>query len=434
MELVTALVVLITLYSYVLAAVSSRAQREPAPTADQELFFVLMVPTLNEERVIGKTLSSLLGLSGNFLVLVVDDASDDGTVESIKTFLSDERVRLVERPPDEARLGKGAALNAGYAEVQRLGLAQRYGSENVVVVVFDADGRVDLDFLQAVSGYFRDPRTAGVQSAVRMYNAGRNLLTFWQDFEFVVWGELVSRAKDRLGSATLGGNGQCVRLSALSDLGPKPWRASLTEDLDLSLRLLAKGWRLRFCPSVAVWQEALQGVRPLVRQRSRWLQGHLVAWSELPGLLRSKLALRTRLDLTLFLLLPASFLPIGLASIASWGVFWLDFGRWDTNGLLAWYALGFGAAPVVAEAWSRAGHGGLLPALLRGHVFVFYSFVWFLASMVAAWNVLLGRRAWAKTSRAAGSQPALAWDGEAAARATVPVTRSAGAYRGGEAA
>jgi cellulose synthase/poly-beta-1,6-N-acetylglucosamine synthase-like glycosyltransferase len=405
MELVTALVILITLYSYVLAAVSSRAQREPAPAAGQELFFVLLVPVLNEERVIARTLTSLLGLRGSFLALVVDDASDDGTVEAIKPFLSNHRVRLLQRPPEDARLGKGAVLNAGYAEIRRLGLAERYGPENVIVVVFDADGRVDPNFLQEVSGYFQHSRVAGVQSAVRMYNAERNLLTFWQDFEFVVWGELVSRARDRLGSATLGGNGQSVRLSALQSLGPEPWRASLTEDLDLSLRLLAQGWRLRFCPTVAVWQEALPGFRALVRQRSRWLQGHLVAWSELPALLRGRLAIHTRVDLALFLLLPASFLPIGLASIGSWGLFWLDFGRWDANALLAWYALGFGAAPVVAEAWSRAGHGRLGIALLRGHAYVFYSFVWFLASVVAAWNVLLGRRAWAKTSRAATVRP-----------------------------
>ena len=88
-----------------------------------------------------------------------------------------------------------------------------------------------------------------------MYNADRNLLTLWQHLEFAIWGKFFCRDKDRLGSATLGGNGQCVRFSALSDLGSEPWHASsLTEDLDLSLRLLKKGWRIRFCSSVAVFR------------------------------------------------------------------------------------------------------------------------------------------------------------------------------------
>src|SRR5439155_9306443 len=131
------------------------------------------------------------------------------------------------------------------------------------------------------------------------------------------------KAKDRIGSATLGGNGQCARLSALATLGPMPWEASLTEDLDLSLRLIMNGWRLRFCPSAAVWQEALPGFRRLVRQRSRWLQGHLVSWGHLPALLHRPLPLHTRLDLLIFLLLPALFVPIGGASVVYWVKFCL---------------------------------------------------------------------------------------------------------------
>jgi cellulose synthase/poly-beta-1,6-N-acetylglucosamine synthase-like glycosyltransferase len=357
----------------------------------------------------------LLRLTGNFLVVVVDDASDDGTVKAVSPFLADRRVWLIQRPASEARLGKGAALNAGLAEIRRLELIRRYDASNVVVIVFDADGKVDCDFLKAVSPYFRDPHTAGVQSAVRMYNARQNLLTTWQQMEFVVWGELFARAKDRLGSATLGGNGQCVRLSALESLGDEPWRASLTEDLDLSLRLLEQGWRMRFCPSVAVWQEAVSSLRPLLRQRGRWLQGHLVAWQQIPWLLRAALPGRARLDLLVYLLLPATFLPVGLAAVLSWGAFLLDFGRWDPLGATVWYVLGFGGAPLVALVQRRAAGSAIAPALLQSHLFMFYSYVWFLASVLACWNVLLGRRAWAKTTRAVGTAAPLDPGSEVAA-------------------
>jgi 1,2-diacylglycerol 3-beta-glucosyltransferase len=401
LEAITALVVLIIVYGYISAAVAIRETPASPSPATEEPFFVLLVPMLNEEQVITQTITSLLGLYGRFLILLVDDDSHDGTLAVVQPFLSDSRVHLLRRPTQEARTGKGAVLNAGLAEVRRLGLSETYGAANVVVVVFDADTRVEPHFLKVVAEYFRDPRTAGVQSAVRMYNAGRNLLTFWQHFEFVVWGELFARAKDRLGSATLGGNGQFVRLSALEQLGQQPWRTSLTEDLDLSLRLLGRGWRLRFCPTVSVRQEALPNLRALVRQRSRWLQGHLVAWSELPTLLRGPLTLRAKLDLLVFLLLPATALPIGLASVLSWIVFCLDFGRWEPNGLIDSYLLAFGAAPLLALAWRRASGGDSLKAVAHGHMFVLYSYVWFLASVLATWHVLLGRRAWAKTSRAA---------------------------------
>jgi 1,2-diacylglycerol 3-beta-glucosyltransferase len=394
---------LTALYGYALAALSTRMPSNVARGID-DLFFVLMVPALNEEQVIGRTISSLLKLRGNFLVLVIDDASDDGTVAAIKPFLADPRVRLMEHSRERARCGKGHVLNAGYAAIRQMGLVERYGAENVIVTVFDSDARVNPSFLEDVGPYFCDPKVAGVQSVVRMYNADHNLLTLWQNLEFAIWGRVMCQAKNRLKSATLGGNGQCVRLSALGDLGEEPWQStSLTEDLDLSLKLLTSGWQLRFCPSAAVWQEAVPEFGKLVRQRSRWMQGHLVCWSYLPELLHGRLPLRTRVDLLIFLLLPAAILPVGLATIVSWAQFLLHLGEWEPWDLAAFYALGFVVAPLAVVYLARVERRGLWRSVLHGHLFIFYSFVWFLAAVAAWQKVLLGRRGWAKTGRVAGS-------------------------------
>lgn len=156
-ELFTVVIVAMIIYSYMLAVISSLPLRTDLDGDCPKYFFVLIVPMLNEEQVISNTLSSLLGLSGDFLVLLIDDASDDATVATVTRFLHDPRVRLLQRPPSEARLGKGAALNAGFTEIQRLGLVERYGSDNLIVVVFDADGRVHPRFLEAVARYFYDP-------------------------------------------------------------------------------------------------------------------------------------------------------------------------------------------------------------------------------------------------------------------------------------
>jgi cellulose synthase/poly-beta-1,6-N-acetylglucosamine synthase-like glycosyltransferase len=372
------------------------------------LHFVLVVPALNEERVIAATLKSLLGLSGDFSVLVVDDASDDGTVGVVEPFLIDERVQLIVRPDEEARLGKGAVLNAAYHAICRSELVHRHSPHDLIMVVFDSDGRVDPGFLRAVTPYFRDPRTAGVQSAVRMFNARQNLLTFWQHFEFLLWDDVFLRSKDYLGSATLGGNGQCVRLAALSSLGPEPWKPSLTEDLDLSLRLLVRGWRLRFCSNAAVYQEAVPRLRQLVRQRSRWFQGHLASWQYLPALIRSRLPIRARIDLVVFLLMPIACIPVGLHGLASWLLFWLDVGYWRFADLAVSYAFGFALTPLATEVWWRIGDDHrwrFARAVIHGHLFVFYSWIWFLASLVACWNVLMGKRAWQKTTRIQVEQP-----------------------------
>ena len=56
MEPGTVLVILVALYAYTLAAVSARGKAPYEDTCD-ELFFVLLVPALNEEGVIGDTLT-----------------------------------------------------------------------------------------------------------------------------------------------------------------------------------------------------------------------------------------------------------------------------------------------------------------------------------------------------------------------------------------
>ena len=402
------LVVLLALYAYALAVLSLRVETN-GDDRSGDFFFVLLVPALNEKEVIGSTLANLLKLRGDFLVLVIDDASDDRTVSAITPFLGDPRVRLLEQLSKRARRGKGHALNAGYTAVCHLELAKHYGPENVIVTVFDSDAQVSPGFLQSIAPYFRDSKVAGVQSAVRMYNADQNLLTLWQNLEFAVWGNVFGQAKNFLGSATLGGNGQCVRLSALASLGDEPWQASsLTEDLDLSLQLLVRGWRLRSCHSATVLQQAVPVLGKLVRQRSRWMQGHFVCWKYLPDLLRSRLPVHTRLDLLAFLLLPATILPVGLASIGSWGQFLLHFGEWSAWSVRAWYALGawyflgFVAAQLAVMSLPLNRRRSLPRLILHAHLFTFYSFVWFLAAVAAFWKVLLGRRSWAKTGRVTG--------------------------------
>jgi cellulose synthase/poly-beta-1,6-N-acetylglucosamine synthase-like glycosyltransferase len=410
MAIVTIIIISVLLYSYALAFISWRAGKPPDSGSD-DLFFVLLVPALNEEHVIGDTLRSLLGMRGNFRVLVVDDASDDGTVRAIDPFLADPRVRLLRQPPEQARRGKGHALNTGLAAVHGMDIAALHSQDDVIVVVFDSDARVQPDFLEAVAPYFRDPEVVGVQSAVRMYNADHNILTLWQHIEFAIWGRIFCRAKNVLGSATLGGNGQCVRLSALAELGVEPWQpSSLTEDLDLSLRLLMRNGQMRFCPEVSVWQEAVPGVRALVRQRGRWLQGHVVCWQYLPALLRSRLPVRARLDLLVFMLLPAAFLPVGLIGVYALFRLLLVRDDWNLANSLTGYVLGFGIAPLVVWAWRQADGVRHRRLLVHGHLYIFYSFVWLLSGLTVYWHVVAGSRAWVKTARLApraASLPAL---------------------------
>jgi cellulose synthase/poly-beta-1,6-N-acetylglucosamine synthase-like glycosyltransferase len=397
-------------YALALLAISRRRRPGPLPAADN-LFFVFLIPCLNEELVIGRTIRSLLAVPDtSFALLVVDDGSDDRTAEIVSRCRS-ERVWLLRRNGPEARRGKGAALNAALRYLEQADVLAGRRPEDVVVAVFDADGRLEHNALFEVASRFRDPKTGAVQVGVQMRNAKTNLLARLQDFEFVVFTEIFQRARERLGSVGLGGNGQFVRLSALRSLGPAPWTQCLTEDLDLGIRLLLAGWSNAYCPTTCVSQQAVTDLRRWWRQRSRWFQGQLQCWRFIPQIVGSELSLKSRADLVWYLVMPTAILltpllPVlllgGLAALAVVSPHAALEAIADHGLLFAVvYVLTFGSAYVFGVAYWLRERSSLGRSILLAHAFEVYSNLWFVAAWVAVWRLIAGKRGWAKTARLA---------------------------------
>src|SRR5579872_4923936 len=308
----------VVVYYSVLFAVSLGAQRGRARRAEAVVagarppLIVLLIPARNEEAVLGATLESLRHLDYfRYLVIVLNDGSTDATGEiAWRRSTEDPRVMLVNRLPQEAGRGKSAVLNRGFDVVNemlsygdsRLGGAT---ADEVIVGILDADGQLEQHAFSRIVPLFADPTVGQVQVGVQIANPGSSFLARMQDMEFVGFSCLVQIARDKIGSSGLGGNGQFTRLSALRSLGRQPWAVNaLTEDLDLGLSLVERGWRTRFCPQTYVVQQGLDRWKPLIRQRTRWIQGHYQCWRHVPSLLKArKVRLATRLDLILYLML-----------------------------------------------------------------------------------------------------------------------------------
>jgi 1,2-diacylglycerol 3-beta-glucosyltransferase len=374
----------------------------------RERFYVFLLACLNEEQVLSESLARITSLpAGNFMALVIDDGSDDRTSE-IALAADPDRVRLHRRTLPNARRGKGAALNDGVRHLRESGLLAGRDPDDVVLCVVDADGRLDQHVVQSVDPYFDDPHTGAVQVCVRMYNRHKGLLARMQDMEFVVYGDVFQSARRSIGSVGMGGNGQFMRLSALNTLGGDgPWSDSLTEDLDLGVRLIAKGWTNQHCTAAAVSQQAVLSLRRLVRQRSRWFQGHLQSAGLVPLILRD-VPTRAALDLLYHLsspvlilftsLLPLSFLvAVGATTVAS-----VQEGHplISPMWLLGPYLLSFTAAYAYGFVYAKRERDlGLVRSVLLAHVFVFYGYIWFAAGWWGLWRMLTGKRTWLKTAR-----------------------------------
>jgi 1,2-diacylglycerol 3-beta-glucosyltransferase len=386
------------------------------------LAFVIFVAALNEEAVIAETMRSLLALDHERLVVCVgDDGSTDTTPRLLTCYRAHPRVMIVRRELPRAQVGKSDVLNECFERTVAMlrsahPILSSIDAERVIVGIVDADGRLDRHALREVGPYFGDPGVASVQIGVRIANAETNLLTRMQDMEFVGFSAFVQRARDRLGSSGLGGNGQFTRLSALVELHADrggPWLThALTEDLELGLALICRGWRTRYCPTAYVAQQGLPGWKALFRQRTRWIQGHYRCWSYIPRLAIAPTSFVARLDLMLYLLLIVTVIVVTFSTVVSvlagFGVITAQ------NDFLSAIPVGrarnaasvlIGVAPLAMFMFAYQRHS-LRPLRIwdvpaAGVLFTLYTYVWVLATARAFVRMATGRRDWVKTPRVA---------------------------------
>lgn len=423
-------------YYLALFVLSLWTTRHVCELAGTDPVFVAVVPAHNEELVIEQTVRRLRQLRGDrFLALIMNDGSSDATSECARrAAVGDDRVMVVDRAAEIAGQGKGEVLNHAYKLVSAMvlnGDPRLCGgaAEDVVLCIVDADGWLEPHALAVVAPYYRDPRVAGVQLPVRIWNSREGFLELMQDMEFIGFSLFVQAGRDPFGSVGLGGNGQFVRLSALQTLGSKPWSNCLTEDLDIGLSLVEQGWRNRFCPRACVAQQALGDVPAFFRQRTRWIQGHYSCWQHLPALWRApSVPLRTRIDLSLYLVMVAFILVLGaqlsLGLAAALGLYpptvtFLGVIGDESLRRVVTLVLSFGPLAAFALTYQRFAAHRIpwwgVPGVFG--LFALYGYFWAVpASIRALARIAAGRGSWVKTPRVAVTAHTLAVEEAALAR------------------
>lgn len=254
-------------------------------------FVTVMIPSHNEEGVISQTVQNVLAMDyEKFEVIVIDDRSDDNTATVIRELEKQyDNVTAFVRDKD-AFPGKSAVLN------DALVLAK-----GEAILVFDADARVEPDFLSKLVPNLEPEDVGAVQARKVIMNKDYNLLTRCQNNEYTLDAHFQMGRDAVKGAVELRGNGELIKRTALDDIGG--WNEeTITDDLDMSTKLHINGWDVRFCPEAIVYEEGIIYLVPLYRQRRRWLEGSIRRYLEHFGdVLTSKdMSLRASLDMTAY--------------------------------------------------------------------------------------------------------------------------------------
>lgn len=245
-----------------------RQQGTPLPGGNaQELPAVLVqLPIYNEQHVIVRLLNAVAALDyppEKLHIQILDDSSDHTTsliAQHIRQ-LPALHIEHIRRP-----------IRSGYkAGALAHGLEQ---TDAPFVAIFDADFVPPPDFLRrTLPCLLADDSLGVVQTRWGHLNPGTNLLTRAQVLSIDAHFLIEQAGRDAAGwPLPFNGTGGVWRTETIHAAGG--WSsATLTEDLDLSLRAQLKGWRAMFLPDVVVPGELPPQLAAYRQQQMRWAQG-----------------------------------------------------------------------------------------------------------------------------------------------------------------
>ncbi|MFW6358183.1 MAG: glycosyltransferase [Chroococcales cyanobacterium] len=288
----------------------------PQPLSENQLADApsvsLLVSAKNEEAVISKLVKMLCNLDypeDKYEVWVIDDYSTDQTPQLLDKLAQEYPQLNVLHRPANAGGGKCGALN------QVLPL-----TKGDIIGVFDADATVTKDLLRQVVPLF-DPESMGaVQVRKAIANPHENFWTKGQVIEMALDSYFQQQRIASGGIGELRGNGQFVRRQALDSCGG--WNEqTITDDLDLTVRLHLDNWEIGFLQFPAVEEEGVTKAIALWHQRSRWAEGgfqrYLDYWRWIAN---NRLPFTKSVDLLMFVLiqylLPTAMIPDTIMAVS----------------------------------------------------------------------------------------------------------------------
>ncbi|HEX3146828.1 MAG TPA: glycosyltransferase [Gemmataceae bacterium] len=258
----------------------ARTTRERPPAVTHWPFVTILVPGFNEAPTIQATIRSLLAIDyPQFEILVIDDGSTDGMADAARAF--------------EGRHGPAVCRvlskpNGGKWSAHNFGLLHARGE---LILCVDADTTFEPNALQMLVRRMSDP-TVGAVAGNGLVRNLEGLLPHCQGLEYIY-----SNAAFRL-PQTYTGTVLCVpgpiglfRRAALDQVhahygllppgSPKGHFAgpfqhdTFCEDFDLSVAMLAFGWRIVYEPRAICHTEVPTTLVGLISQRYRWTRGNL---------------------------------------------------------------------------------------------------------------------------------------------------------------
>ena len=261
----------------------------------------ILVAARDEQNVIARLVERLFSLdypSEKLKIYIIDDGSVDETPIILKKLSQKyKKLNIISRSKN-AGGGKSGALNHALEFIS-----------GEWVFILDADAQLKSDTLRRVIEFAQNGSWSAVQLRKSVLNTSKNFLTTCQGIEMAMDAYFQVGRLYSAGISELRGNGQLVRKDILLSCGSFN-ENTVTDDLDLSVRLILSQSKIGIFWDPPVMEEAVEDISALFRQRQRWAEGGLQRFFDYgSNLINSKLTFIQKFDLTYFFILQYA-LPI----------------------------------------------------------------------------------------------------------------------------
>ena len=225
----------------------------------------IIIPAHNEERSIIRSIESALETNyRNKEVIVVDDGSSDRTYQRALPYAKKGLIKLAQRSVSGSKAG---AVNYGL-----------FFAKNDIIIVVDADTLIERNSLRKLVKPYIDSSVIAVSGNVRILsgdNERDNLLVKLQSYEYFLSLDMGRRFNAITGTIMIipGAFGS-FRREIVKSVGGYD-TDTLTEDFDITLKMLKTKGRISFAGDAISWTFAPDTWRAWRRQRIRWTRGQI---------------------------------------------------------------------------------------------------------------------------------------------------------------
>lgn len=261
----------------------------------------IVIPAHNEEKTIQKTVLSALGsIYKKKEIIVINDGSTDDTLRILKEIQLEYKNLII---IDKSNEGKASALNTAIF---------KYVTGDIVVIL-DADTKIDKRSLSEINLTFQNPEIIAASSNIRIAHP-KKFIEWYQFYEYIY--SCHSRGTQSMINSqyVIGGAGSIFRTDILKSVNGYKLN-TLTEDIDMTLKIIQKYGNtkhsLGYISNSILYTDPVHNINDLVKQRYRWKLGLFIALYKYKSLIFQKTKIYSKLFT--FVVYPLQYLSIFLS-------------------------------------------------------------------------------------------------------------------------